>query len=321
MKLAIVSDSMLFKNIIKDIFKLNPSVSLIGEVSNWNTLLSRFDSLSPDIIISDAENIDLDTINSVSSLIVLVTKKNITVNKVNILYISKPDLLSFNDLDYRKNFFSTIKNFFDKMIDKQKKKNISYPKLSIFTQKDEYKVVLIGASTGGPKAIASVIKSLSEKFSLGIIVVQHIETGFDTGFANWLSNETGWKVRLAKNNDFPLKREVILAPTDKHLVFKEQRVFLNDGPKVLNQKPSVDVLFESAAMYLGKQVIAILLTGMGNDGADGCVKIKNSGGITLVQDKETSTIFGMPKAAIEKNGATHILPLYEIPIFLETLVP
>lgn len=321
MRLVIISDSLIFKNIIKDIFKSSSSIVIVGEVSNWNTLIIKLDSLLPDLLISDSENMNWESIKSINSLIVFITKKRPLLTSSNMLYIPKPELLSFNDMEYRKSFFETIKNFFESKIKSVTKPHIfSYSIPHIVPYSNEYKILLIGASTGGPVAVASVLKGLKRDFPLGIVIVQHIETGFDVGYASWLSDETGWKVRLAKDNDFPTKREAILAPTDKHLVFRGTKVFLDDGPKVLNQKPSIDVLFESAAPIWGKQLIAILLTGMGSDGAEGCLKIKSSGGVTLVQDKETSTIFGMPKAAIEKGGASHILPLYDIPNFLENLV-
>ncbi|MFW5854926.1 MAG: CheB methylesterase domain-containing protein [Thermodesulfobacteriota bacterium] len=102
-------------------------------------------------------------------------------------------------------------------------------------------------------------------------------------------------------------------PVNHHLIVRGDRLVLNDGPKVLNQKPSVDMLFSSAAESYGDRLIGVLLTGMGKDGADGCAAIVSRQGVTLVQDEASSAIFGMPKAAIERGAATRILPLDEIP--------
>jgi two-component system, chemotaxis family, protein-glutamate methylesterase/glutaminase len=112
---------------------------------------------------------------------------------------------------------------------------------------------------------------------------------------------------------------VYVAPADIHLAFLGNELILQDSEKVQNQKPAVDVLFQSAATAYGSGLLGVLLTGMGRDGADGCVEIVKHGGITIVQDAETSDIFGMPRAAIEQNGATYIEALPNIARFMTEL--
>lgn len=320
MKIFVVSNSLIFKNIIREIFISNDSKIKVDEVSNWTFVIDKLDELNPDVLISDIKPISFDTLLSMNTNIVFVTKEKIDLIGLNLFHIPKPELMQLNDLDYRKVFYDKIINIIKQNVNRKSSPNITVPKYNTKSIYNKYKVLMIGASTGGPIAVAKVLKGLNYSFPLGIILVQHIETGFDSSYAEWLSIETSWNVRLAKNNDFPSKHEAILAPTDQHIIFKGKRIYLDDGPKVLNQKPSVDVLFESAAMVWGDELIAVLLTGMGTDGAIGCVKIKNQGGLTIVQNKETSTIFGMPKAAIDKGGASHILSLEEIPKFLEKIV-
>ncbi|MEI6874088.1 MAG: CheB methylesterase domain-containing protein [Spirochaetota bacterium] len=170
-------------------------------------------------------------------------------------------------------------------------------------------LVVIGASTGGPAAVRTVLATLPADFPCPIALVQHIDTGYASGYADWLTQNTRLRVRLAVDGDRPRPGEVIVGPNDLHLVCQGESFGLDDGPKLLSQKPSVDRLFSSAARHHGSALVAVLLTGIGSDGAKGCLDIVTAGGSTLVQDEATSTVYGMPRAAAELNAATHILAL------------
>lgn len=182
--------------------------------------------------------------------------------------------------------------------------------------KREVEAVVIGASTGGPAAVRELLCHLPRDFPVGIAIVQHIEERFDAGFAEWLDGESELTVRLARAGDMFRAGEVLVAPGGSHLVCRGRLLQLTDDPPVQSQRPSVDRLFESAAASYRDRLIAILLTGMGADGADGCVKVKNAGGLTLVQDEASSLIFGMPKEAIVRGGASRVLDLREMPFAL-----
>jgi two-component system chemotaxis response regulator CheB len=182
-------------------------------------------------------------------------------------------------------------------------------------------VIVIGASTGGPLAVREVLKDLPPTFSAGIAVVQHLEEGFDTGYTGWLNESTSLNVMLAGTQPQPfLPGNVTVAPVNLHLIVAEGKLTLDDGPKILNQKPAVDALFSTAAEWYGDRVIGVLLTGMGRDGAEGCRKIIAQGGHTLVQNRETSAIFGMPKAAIDLGAASEVVSLADIPKRLMEIV-
>jgi two-component system, chemotaxis family, protein-glutamate methylesterase/glutaminase len=173
-------------------------------------------------------------------------------------------------------------------------------------------ILVIGASTGGPQAVRKVIEDLSDPIPVPVAVVQHISHGFAEGFVRWLRDTTHRSVDIAEAGK-PLKPDtVIVAPSGFHLYIRKGTVDLRDGERRQFQKPSADVLFESAASAYGKGVIGILLTGMGRDGAEGCVAIRRNGGITLVQDEATSVVYGMPRAAIESGAATEVLPLDQL---------
>jgi chemotaxis response regulator CheB len=182
------------------------------------------------------------------------------------------------------------------------------------------RLVVLGASTGGPAATKRVLEGLPKDFPCPIALVQHIDSGYEAGYADWLKGNTSLNVHLARDGDSPVPGEVIVAPTGFHLVCADQRFVLDDGPKVFSQKPAVDRLFTSAADHFGSGTVGVLLTGIGSDGARGCRSILDSGGLTLVQDEATSTVWGMPKAAWEMGAASQVLPLDEIGPRLLSLV-
>ncbi len=184
------------------------------------------------------------------------------------------------------------------------------------TARPAVSVIVVGASTGGPQAVSRFLSGLKPPFPLPIALVQHIETGFDRGYADWLSDLTGHRVVLAESGMEPAAGSVYVAPTDRHLLFSRSGFVLDDGTKVLNQKPSVDVLFRSAAELYGGRVLGVLLTGMGSDGAEGCAAIVAGGGFTVAQDETSSLIFGMPRAAILRGAASLVLPLDRIAPFV-----
>jgi two-component system chemotaxis response regulator CheB len=174
-------------------------------------------------------------------------------------------------------------------------------------------LVVVGASLGGPRALATVLRGLPADFSAPIAVVQHIADGFTEGLASWLGTESRLDVREAADGE-PLRAgRVLLAPTGRHLLVAEGVARLSDAPPVDTFRPSVTPLFVSAARAYGPRACGVLLTGMGRDGADGLKAIKDAGGPTIAQDEATSAVFGMPRAAIELGAVDRVLALDEIP--------
>lgn len=173
-------------------------------------------------------------------------------------------------------------------------------------------VIVIGASTGGPPAIRRVLEDLPAPLGAPVAIVQHISDGFAEGFVRWLRDTTYRSVEIARDGTALREDTFIVAPSGLHLIINYGGVALRDGEKEQYQRPSADVLFRTAAAAYGARVIAIQLTGMGRDGADGCRAVHERGGITLVQDEKTSVVYGMPRAAAELGAATEILPLEEI---------
>lgn len=172
----------------------------------------------------------------------------------------------------------------------------------------DFKIVAVGASTGGPIALKAMLQDLPPDFPVPIVVVQHIADGFVQSFAEWLAKSADIPVLVAGHGQQCHARHVYVAPDGFHMVMKQQgEIQLNREPPESGLRPSVSRLFRSVAASYGPAAIGVLLTGMGKDGANELKKIKERGGLTIAQDKETSAIHGMPGEAIRIGGATHIL--------------
>lgn len=190
---------------------------------------------------------------------------------------------------------------------------------------EKYHILLAGASTGGPAALLQLLSGLGPSFPLPVLITQHIDSSFDTHFAGWLNESTGMSVEIAKEGTVPLPGRAYLAPAGRHLIvrpFRENEgscvLGLSDDPPVHFLKPAVDRLFFSAADVFRSHVLAVLLTGMGRDGADGCKRIVEAGGYTVAESARTCAVFGMPRAAIESGAASAIVPLGLMPDFLRS---
>jgi len=164
--------------------------------------------------------------------------------------------------------------------------------------------LLIGASTGGPQAINVVLKGLAPTFPLPILIVQHMSEGFSAGFAQWLSQSTKWPVALAQNGELPQRGRVYLAPEKIHMELTPDRTIrLVAGEREHGVCPAASRLFRSAIACNGGQVVAVLLSGMGRDGAAELKMLRDAGALTLAQDASTSVVHGMPGTAIRLGGA------------------
>ncbi len=323
MKILIVDDSALLRGILKQTILEHSTAGSVIEASNGLIAAEKNLSEKPDLVIMDINMPLMDGISATREImrqrpvpVMIFSNEVDAVNSFTALKYGALDIMKKPDIDQLNN-----PDFYRHFIEKLYTLATASPKIHRENASDGetgappakgYEMIVMGASTGGPLAIGRIIERLPARFPLGIVVVQHLETGFDESFAQWLDSETPLTVRLARENDLPAPGEILIAPAMRHIVFQGPRLALNDGPKVLNQKPSVDVLFSSASVQFRERLIGVLLTGMGSDGARGCVDIKKNGGITLVQDADTSTIFGMPKSAIQLGGASRVLPLDKI---------
>lgn len=176
------------------------------------------------------------------------------------------------------------------------------------------RLLVLGASTGGPKALCELLLPLPRDWNTATVVVQHVDVAFAPGLAAWLADRTGRTVQVAAHGQRPRSGEVLLAGTNDHLVMAaggtlEYRV----EPRDVFFRPSVDVFFESVAAHGPKSGVAVVLTGMGRDGARGLAALRHKGWHTIAQDEATSVVWSMPKAAIEAGAACEVLPVARMP--------
>ncbi|MBB3020305.1 two-component system chemotaxis response regulator CheB [Microvirga lupini] len=168
----------------------------------------------------------------------------------------------------------------------------------------------IAASTGGPPALAKVLGALPQDFPLPILLVQHMGAPFMEGFASWLNGLVPLEVRLAQDQEIPRSGRVYVAPGDRHLLLSSAGTLkLSAEPPLANQRPSATLLFQSMARSLGRRGLGVILTGMGEDGAQGLVELRQAGGYAVAEDESTAVVYGMPAAAARLGGVNVSLPL------------
>lgn len=184
-----------------------------------------------------------------------------------------------------------------------------------------FKLLVLGASTGGPVAIQTLLKHLSPELPFPLAVVQHMTEGFTRGFADWLGQTTGFAVHVTAHGEKLAPGHVYIAPEGVHLaVTREMKAALSSEDPENGLRPSVSHLFRSVAEAFGQHAIGILLTGMGRDGAEELKLLRKTGALTFAQDEGSSVVFGMPGEAVKLNGATHVLPPEKIAALLNGLI-
>lgn len=176
----------------------------------------------------------------------------------------------------------------------------------------DLRLLALGASTGGPQALAQVLGKLPATFPLPVLVVQHMTPSFLEGFAHWLDSVTSLSVSLAKEAERPVPGHVYVAPPDRHLLYQAGILRLDASAPVSGQRPAATMLFRSVARSLGRHGLGVLLTGMGDDGAQGLLELRQAGGYTLAEDASTAIVYGMPAAAAQLGAVEEQLPLPRI---------
>ncbi len=205
-----------------------------------------------------------------------------------------------------------LKNSFDEM-------NAAIQRLGLMTH--SFRLLAVGSSTGGPRALRTIFEHFPADFPLPVVVAQHMSPGFMKSLALHLNEICPLNVVVAENG-MPIRPGTIyFAPDEKHMLVEPglvaKIVDFIDGKLYV---PSADVLFDSVAEAVGNRAIGVILTGMGNDGAEGLLRMRQAGAHTIAESKETAVVYGMPKVAVEKGAATEVLPLYKIAERLNQLV-
>jgi len=182
-------------------------------------------------------------------------------------------------------------------------------------------LVAVGASAGGPAALATLLKAIPQGFAGAMVIVQHIDAAFAPGMAQWLQQQSALKVGLAQEGQAPQRGAVLLAASNRHLVVKDGgRLGYVEGAPNDVYRPSVDVFFQSIVRHWPGKVAGLLLTGMGRDGAAGLKALRDSGAHTMAQDQKSCAVYGMPKAAVALNAAVEVLPVTGMAARLQAII-
>jgi len=342
-KVLIVDDAALMRKLLTEILSSSPKIEVVGTAADPFIAREKIKQLNPDVITLDVEMPKMDGITFLKNLMRLrptpvVMISTLTEDGADITfqalesgaidYIPKPKADFEHSLsDYAQDIIEKVivaskvnVQRLEKRIHTIEKMKVS-PKLSVdeilksggkpFLNTTD-KFIAIGASTGGTEAVKEVLMALPSDVP-GIVITQHIPASFSNSFARRLDEYTNLTVREVKGGEQILPGHAYLAPGDQHLIIKRTGAKyicqLNDGPEINRHKPSVDVLFRSVAQSAGPNAMGIMLTGMGADGAQGLLEMKEAGAFNVAQDEKTSVVWGMPGAAVKLNAVDEVLPL------------
>jgi len=339
-RVLIVDDSAVVRQTLSDVLSRDPAIEVIGTASDPFVAAERLREQVPDVITLDIEMPRMDGLTFLQKIMrqhpipVVIcstlaeegaqsTLKALEYGAVDI--IAKPRLGTKQFLEESSMILcQAVKAAAGAHVRVPSPSRAVEPKLTAdaslsratgaMLQTTE-KVVVIGASTGGTEALRAMLEVLPPD-APGMVIVQHMPEVFTRAFANRLDTLCQISVKEAESNDTVLRGRALIAPGNHHALLKRSGaryyVDIKDGPLVCRHRPSVDVLFRSAARYAGKNAVAVIMTGMGDDGARGMLEMKEAGAATIAQDEATSVVFGMPNEAIKLGAVDEILPLKAI---------
>jgi two-component system chemotaxis response regulator CheB len=342
-KVLIVDDSALVRKLLKNLLESDPRIDVVGTAQDPFIARRKIKELNPDVLTLDVEMPRMDGLTFLKNLmrlhpmpVVMVSSltergADVTLSALEtgaIDFVTKPKIdLAEGFAAYRDELLEKVKvaaavnrtalQLHSARLDVPRKNSadavIEKKLVKPFRTTD--KLIVIGASTGGTEAIKEVLIGLPPD-TPGIVIAQHIPEAFCGPFAERMDSLCKLNVKLAEDNEQILPGHVYIAPGDIHLMVirdgAKYRCRLNDGPAVNRHRPSVDVLYRSVAQNAGPNAVGIILTGMGADGADGLLEMRQAGARTIAQDEKTSVVWGMPGEAVKRGGVDFVLSLDKV---------
>ena len=341
-KVLIVDDSALVRQTLTDIFSSDPDIEVMGTASDPFIAAEKLRRAVPDVITLDIEMPRMDGLTFLQKLMsqhplpvvicssLAESKSDTTLKALEygaVEIIQKPRFGTKKFLEESKvSICDAVKAASMAKVKRHEEHGKVEPKLTADAIIDKptskamiqttEKVVVVGASTGGTEALRVLLETFPAD-APGLVIVQHMPEHFTAAFARRLDGLCRLSVKEAEDNDTVIRGRALIAPGNHHMLLKRSGaryyVEIKDGPLVCRHRPSVDVLFRSAARYAGKNAVGIIMTGMGDDGARGMMEMKEAGALTLAQDENSCVIFGMPQEAIKKGGVDKVLSLHSLP--------
>jgi two-component system, chemotaxis family, protein-glutamate methylesterase/glutaminase len=327
----VVDDSALMRKLIPQILESEKSLQVVGTAMDGTFALKKIEELKPDVVTLDLEMPGMSGMQTLREITrshkarVIVVSSHTTQGasatfKALALgafdFVAKPQDASSHMQEVAQELIAKIKT-----VAQSETKATPMPKLEFRKvekprtrpQTPPTRVVAIGISTGGPNAIQYVLSQLPGDFPGTILIVQHMPEGFTEMFARRLNDCCSIEVKEARSGDFLLAGRALICPGNRHMKVRRMPLgdiaVLTDEPRINGHRPSVDVLFQSVAQEFGARTLAVLMTGMGEDGADGMGTVKVAGGLTIAQSPESCVVHGMPRSAIDRGYAMRVVHL------------
>jgi Chemotaxis response regulator containing a CheY-like receiver domain and a methylesterase domain len=331
-RVLVVDDSILMRSIIGDMLNVPGEISVVGVAKNGLEAIAKTKELKPDVITMDVEMPRMDGITALRQImkeqptpvimLSAVTKEGtwqaiMAMSAGAVDFVPKPSGSISLDIESVKGTLIEKIRMACNVGRSKLQSHVELPDLQKSPSRSAArakKVVIIGSSTGGPSALEQVVPKLPENIKAGILIVQHMPPGFTRSLAERLNRVSPVEVKEAQDGDAIIEGRALLAPGDYHMIVRKCAgpgyiVSMSQEPPVHRVRPAVDVTMKSAVHAYGSEIVGVVLTGMGTDGAFGLKDIKDMGGRTIACDEKTSVIFGMPKAAIELGCVDRVEPL------------
>jgi len=337
-RVLVVDDSALMRKLIPAILARESSIEVVGTAMDGAFALKKIEELKPDVVTLDLEMPRMDGMETLRLImrraplpVILfsthskeggyATFKALAMGAVD--FLAKPKDASSHLGEIADQLIAKIKvakRAVGRILPPAVIEETAAPKKATRAALPPRRVIAIGISTGGPNALQFVLSQIPADFQSAILIVQHMPEGFTEMFAKRLDECCALEVHEARSGDLLLAGRVLICPGNRHMMVRRMprgdMVILSDGPPVNGHRPSADVLFHSVAQEFGLTTVGILMTGMGDDGAEGLGAIKAAGGMTIAQSEDTCVVSGMPRAAILKGYANKIVPLDGLSAYL-----
>lgn len=339
-RVLVVDDSVVIRRLLTDILSQDPEIELVGTASNGRLALAKLSHLNPDLVTLDIEMPEMDGLETLPELRKVYPKLPVimfstltsrgAMSTLDALargatdYVTKPanvGSVSAGMQCVKDQLLPKIKALcpFNRVLTPVKASQGAFrpiPPIRTVTRKSGHDILAIGSSTGGPQALSVVLRALPQSLSVPVVIVQHMPPVFTQHLAQRLNQESPLTVHEAKAGDTLLPGHAYIAPGDCHLELRREGVavktLITHGPPENSCRPAVDVLFRSVASIYGANSLAVILTGMGQDGLRGAGEIARVGGTIVAQDEASSVVWGMPRAVAEAGLANKVLPLSSI---------
>lgn len=335
-RVLVIDDSAFSRQTITRMLETSPLVEVVGVARDGEEALRKTLELKPDLITLDLEMPRMDGFTFLRLVMakrptpVMVISSRVGEDDVfkaldlgAVDFIAKPTRLATPELhEIEEGLIRKVHAIRELRIDKVRERvrstrPVVAPAVATERPRDGSCPVVIGSSTGGPAALTQLLSAFERVPPRAFFVAQHMPGGFTRGFAERLDRLTPFRVREARGGETAERGTVLIAPGGAHLTFESRgsRIVtrLEEGCEADRFVPSVDRLFSSAAKHFGSQLLAVVLTGMGDDGRAGACQVKRSGGRVIAESEETAVIYGMPRQVVSAGAADRVLPLYEIP--------